>query len=122
MSNPLKGEVPFEANGKPYVFKFGTNAQCIIEDRTGKTMSEYLRGMGDDKIFGVKDLRLIFFAGLSARQPDITESKCGDIIDTLGADQCVEIFTKAVGLAAPKGNGEDPTMPGPKAGQIGMPS
>lgn len=118
MTNPVKGEVTFEVAGKPYTFKFGTNAQVIVEEHTKMTMLQYMKGMGDN--FGAKDLRLIFFAGLSAHH-QLSESECGDLIDVLGAERCAEIFMEAMGLAAPKGNGAtDPTVPGHQAGRIGM--
>lgn len=123
MTNPVKGEVSFEVDGKPYIFKFGTNAQVIVEEHTKMTMLQYMRGMGKGDIFGAKDLRLIFFAGLSAKH-QLSETECGDLIDKLGPERCGDIFMQAMGLAAPKGNGvADPTLPGnSQAGQIGTSS
>lgn len=119
MTNPIKGEVTFEVAGKLYIFKFGTNAQVIVEEQTKMTMLKYMKGMGDN--FGAKDLRMIFFAGLSQHH-QLSESECGDLIDQLGGERCGEIFMQAMGLAAPKGNGAaDPTIPGERTGEmIGM--
>lgn len=119
-ANPVKGEVQFEVDGKPYIFKFGTNAQVIMEERTKMTMLDIMKNIQEGGgRFGATHLRLIFFAGLSARHPGITEDQCGDLIDELGHEKCADIFLKAMGLAAAKGNGSDPMMPGQVAGQIG---
>jgi hypothetical protein len=118
MANPVKGEVSFECNGALYTFKFGTNAQVIIEDRTKMTVMEYMRSRGEK--FGASDLRLLFFAGLFSKH-QMSETEVGDLIDSLGQEKCGEIFMRAAGLAAPKGNGAvDPTTPGKTGELIGM--
>ena len=112
MANPVKGEISFEASGKEYIFKFGTNAQAIIESRVGMTTSQFLQSKGEN--WGAADLRLIFYAGLFGKH-QMSETEVGDLIDELGADRCSEIFVKAVNAAAArhnKGNGgADPMQP-----------
>jgi len=121
MGNPVKGEISFELDGKLYTFKFGTNAQAIIESRVGMTTSQFMNTKGEN--FGAGDLRLIFFAGLYAKH-QLTETEVGDLIDELGVERCSEIFVSAVSAAnaKTKGNGSDPTSPGivQVGKQIGM--
>src|SRR5262245_915444 len=111
MANPVKGEIAFEVSGKPYIFKFGTNAQAIVESRVGMTTMQFLQSKNEN--WGAADLRLIFYAGLFGKH-QLSETEVGDLIDELGAQRCSEIFLEAVNAAASqrKGNGVDrPTAP-----------
>src|SRR5262245_34053064 len=119
MSNPVKGEVTFEAGGKEYTFKFGINAQVILEDRAKMTAPQFMKKISGGDSFGASDLRLLFYAGLHARH-ELSETEVGDLIDELGTERCTEIFLRGIGMAAPKGNGAaGPTIPGSTGEQIG---
>jgi hypothetical protein len=122
MTNPVKGEVSFESGGKTYYFKLGTNAQVLLEKKTGMPMSKYLK---QDRIedMGAADIRLIFWAGLTRNHPDLTEDMVGDLIDDVGADRIGEIFVEAFESAkVKKDNGADEGAlpPKPVKARIGM--
>jgi hypothetical protein len=122
MSNPIKGEVTFESGGKEYKFKFGINAQVILEERAKMTAPQFMNKISQDR-FGAADLRLLFYAGLHGHH-ELSETEVGNLIDDLGTERCTEIFLKAVGMAAPRGNGAAgrPTIPGLTGEQIGATS
>ncbi len=100
-THTVKGEVNFESGGKTYTFKLGTNAQVLLESRTGMSMAKYLKADRIEEL-GSKDIRLIFWAGLTRNHPDLTEENVGDLIDDIGVDQVSEIFLKAFESAKPK--------------------
>jgi hypothetical protein len=119
MANLVKGEVPFDHEGKAFVFKFGTNTQAIIESRVNMSVGKFMEEKKES--FGASDLRLIFWAGLYQKHR-LSEEEVGDMIDAMGAQKVSEIFWQAVNSAAskmPKGNGVDADPPQPTLGPIG---
>ena len=101
MTNPVKGEVRFkDSNDKEYVFKLGTNAQAMIEQKSGLPISKMF---AKDRLenMGAAEVRMIFWAGLF-RQHKLSEDDVGDLIDDIGAEKVAEIFMEAVKLAAVK--------------------
>ena len=104
MSNPVKGEVHFEAQGKMFTFKLGTNAQVIIENKTGMPMSKFLKKERLDDL-GATDVRMIFWAGLF-RQHQLSEDEVGDLIDELTPERVAAIFMEAFEF----GIGQKPRM------------
>ena len=122
MTNPVKGEVRFEAGGKAYVFKLGTNAQVLLEKKTGMSMSKYLKADRLEEL-GASDVRMIFWAGLTRSHPELTEEIVGDLIDEIGPDRVAGIFTEAFDSAKTKTeNGADGEVrpPKPAKARIGM--
>jgi hypothetical protein len=124
MTNPVKGEVHFEARGQSWTFKLGTNAQVLIETKTGMTMVKFVKDRFED--LGAADVRLIFWAGLY-RQHQLTEDDVGDMIDEMGPDAVAKIFVDAFESAkvktdAAKDNGAAalPRPTKPAKAQIGM--
>ena len=121
MSNPVKGEVSYEVNGKNYTFKLGTNAQVMIEKRTGMSMAKYLK---QDRLedLGTEGVRLIFWAGLLRNHPELTEDMAGDLIDDIGPDRVAELFMEAFDSARVKESGAAPNGSRPQKAkeQIGM--
>lgn len=121
MTNPVKGEVTFEARGQTYTFKLGTNAQIMIEAKCGTTMTQFIKDKFND--LGASEVRLIFWAGLY-RQHKMTEEDVGDLIDEIGATRVAAIFLEAVEYAAAinntSGNGDDQRPTKAKAARIGM--
>lgn len=110
MSNPIKGEITFEARETTFVFKLGTNAQAMIEEKVGKNFSQYLRDKGEN--LGAADIRMIFHAGLF-RHHQMTEEDVGELIDELGSDRIAKIFVEAIAVASDqrKSNGADSSRP-----------
>jgi hypothetical protein len=120
MTNPLKGEVTFEARGQTFTYKLGTNAQIMIETKVGMPITQFFRERAEQ--FSAADVRLIFHAGLY-RQHKMTEDDVGDLIDELGGDRVAKIFIEAAALAFPKstnGAADDPHPPKATKARIGM--
>lgn len=121
-TNPVKGEVTFQSGDKIYVFKLGTNAQVLLESRTGMSMAKYLKADRIEEL-GSRDIRLIFWAGLTRNHPDLTEENVGDLIDDLGVERVGDIFLEAFESAKPKtenGAAGEPNPPRPAKARIGM--
>jgi hypothetical protein len=109
MTNPLKGEVTFEARGQTFTYKLGTNAQIMIENKTGMPISKFFA----ERAFSAADVRIIFHAGLY-RQHKMTEEDVGDLIDEIGAERVAQIFVEAAAAAFPKktnGAGDEAAHP-----------
>ena len=100
MTNPTKGEVTFDARGQTYTFKLGTNAQIMIENKTGMSITKFFAGRSDNN-FSASDVRTIFHAGLF-RDHKLTEEDVGDLIDDIGAERVAQIFVEAAAAAFPK--------------------
>lgn len=120
MSNPVKGEVYFEARGQTYTFKIGTNAQVLIEEKIEMSMAQWMKDKAESQNLSTKDIRLIMWAGLF-RNHQMNEDDVGDLIDEIGPERAAEIFTQAATAAAAKSNGVDPSRPQKQAKErIGM--
>lgn len=113
MANPHRGEVSFEADGKIWTMVFTTNAICELEDATGESIQAFGSKLDAP---GMKTVRVMVWAGLKSRHPEITIEAAGDIIDAVGADKAGDILGRALSLAFPEAKGK----PGPrKAGRAG---
>lgn len=83
---------------KPRRLRYGMNALVLIEEVTGKTLSEMLKNKnnleGDEQgvEFSFKDVRTIIYAGLSHEDKDLTPEIVGELIDEYG--DLEEITTK----------------------------
>jgi len=121
MSNPVKGEVHFDARGQAWTFKLGTNAQVLIESKAGMPMPQFIKRFDN---LGASEIRMIFWAGLQRQHPEVTEDDVGDMIDELGADRVADIFKEAFESAVvKKDNGAAPAHPQkPAKARIGMTS
>lgn len=110
MSNPVKGEVTFEALGKAWRFKFSTNALCKLEEELGQGVAEFaamLQG-GGNKI-GI--MRKLLWCGLYYQHLDLTEAAVGDIIDDLGFEHAPKVIQKAFENAFPASQKGDTSSP-----------
>jgi hypothetical protein len=117
MSNPVKGEVYFEARGQTFTFKLGTNAQALIEHKTGQTWGKFIKERFED--LGAGDARLIFWAGLF-RQHQMTEDEVGDLMDEVGPSEVAKIFLEAFTAAKSNGGAEQARPTKAKPQRIGM--
>lgn len=100
----MKG-ITFEAGDKTHVLRFDINALCVLEDETGK---------GVDQIGGllapqggasprVKDLRLLFWAGLGGGQKEgITREQAGVVMSELGYHEAGALMMRAFVDAFPQ--------------------
>ena len=123
MTNPLKGDVTFEAQGKTFTFKLGTNAQIMLEQKSGQSIVAWFQGR--EESFSKGDMRTLFHAGLF-RQHQLTEEEVGDLRDEIGDEKVGQIFKQAAEFSQnkPKGNGaaeDDDARPStPAKARIGM--
>jgi hypothetical protein len=123
VTNPVKGEVTFDARGQTFTYKLGTNAQIMIENKVGMSIAKFFAQQSDN--FSAADVRTIFHAGLY-RQHKMTEDDVGDLIDEIGAERVAQIFVEAATAAFPqKTNGaadsaDDPRPIKATKARIGM--
>lgn len=94
MTNPHRGEFRLEIDGKELVLLYTINALCEAEEAAGTNI------LGD--LTRLSSLRLIFWAGLRTRQPEISKAKAGDLIQAAGVDVVQRAVTDALALAFPK--------------------
>lgn len=103
MANPVKGEVPFEVEGKAYKLVLDFNALCEVED---------VLGAGGMDLARPKAIRAIFWASMLRYQPNVTVQEAGDLIGALGLEEAGRIVAEAMncsGLAG--GDGEAAANP-----------
>jgi hypothetical protein len=108
MTNPIKGEVAFEAGGKQFTFVLGTYAQAALQRRTGVPTFKFFRRKLED--WGADDFLALFHAGLLKHHRGITEEEAADLMDDLGNAKVQAIFSEAMALAFPQAEaakGED---------------
>ena len=99
MANAQRGEVGFEADGKAYVIRFGTNAMCDIEASMGKSMTAIIAELETGASIGT--MRAIFAGGVGVPPKD-----AGALIDAIGFAKASELVTQAFQLAFPEATGE----------------
>lgn len=99
MSNPLKGEITFTADGENYTLAFTINALCALEERLGIGVSEIGEKLGGKVSIGT--LRAVFWAGLLAHH-DLSEEAAGDIITSVGAARAGELIGQGFAAAFPE--------------------
>lgn len=113
MANPHKGDVAFEAEGRSYTLRFSANAIVALEDCIDKPISEISALLGDVTSLRMKNVRAVFWAGLTDHHPDVTAARAGQIIDAVGFGRAVELIGLAFSRAFPDTSGEaNPPMPG----------
>jgi hypothetical protein len=116
--NPNKGEVAipaisvagFEAGG---ALLLDFNALCAIEEELG----EGIQSLGPKAVSSPTTLRAIFRIGLERRHGTVTDLAAGDIIQSIGMVDAVELVLKAITLSFPeaaKGGDANPPKPGKK--------
>ena len=109
MANPERGEVNVSIGGTDYILRFSTNAICSLEARTGERAIPFLNRFASQDV-GVADLRVIVWAGLLDRHPDVTLEAAGDLIDVARRDSVslTESAMEAFGLALAEVTGNPP--------------
>jgi len=96
MSNNTRGIVDVVTKEKTYQFQLDYNALCDVESNLGVTLMDLLGGKVQ---FGLKELRVIFWAGLKEFAPDLTLKDAGKIIGEIGFEKATDIFNKSRDLA-----------------------
>lgn len=101
MANRAKGEVGFRGlDGADYVLVYDVNALCDAEDRLGFGVGDFGARLASPS---VSQLRVLLWAGLRARHPEIDERAAGALLSPkrLGA-----VVTEALAAALPQAEGE----------------
>lgn len=103
MGNQVKGIVDLRAGEDTYRLHYTTNAICELEDVAGMGIAEFMaQRLSGDKV-GVKDFRLMVWAGLIEHHADVDLKKAGQIIDQAGGMAAVSsVFEKAFASAMPE--------------------
>jgi hypothetical protein len=126
LSNPHKGELSFEADGKFYTLRFSTNAICELEDELDRGIVDIAAEMSswanDSKRIRLGFLRAVFWAGLRDAQPDIDIKAAGELILSAGGIATVSgligtAFERA--FPGPETKGSRPTRKVPTVAQHG---
>ncbi len=102
MANAQRGEVSFEASGKTWTMKIGTNAMCEIEDLTGKGISEVGQLLGNEKTASITLLRAVLCGSLQEHHEGITPRECSALMDEVGIDIIGQKIGEAFQAAFPK--------------------
>jgi hypothetical protein len=113
MANPHRGEVSFEADGKTWTMVFTTNAICELEAETGESIHAFGSKLDAPSM---KMVRVMVWAALRPRHPEITIEAAGDIMDAIGVEKAGNLVSRAMSLLFTEAKGK----PGPrKAGRAG---
>jgi hypothetical protein len=110
MATP-RGDVRFEADGMSYTLRFGTNALITLEQELGITINEIIERLQASPSMAL--MRLLFWAGLLKRHPDMTQAQAGDVLDDVTFERATSLITEALAAAFPDAKA-DPANP-PKA-------
>lgn len=101
MANKERGEVSFDALGKTWTMKIGTDAMCAMEDKAGKGISEIAAELGGASV-KLSTLRLLIWAGLQHHHEGLSLKECSEIIDDFGVAEIGPIVGQAFQAAFPK--------------------
>lgn len=92
--------VKFEALGQSWTLRFGINAWCDLEDRTGLGVTELLEQFQSKPSFNL--IRNCLWAGLQEASPDITLKDVGQLVDNLGIPKASALLAPALQAAFPE--------------------
>jgi Phage tail tube protein, GTA-gp10 len=127
MSNPIKGEVPFEVGGKRYTFVLGTYALAALERRMKMPWPRIFKRATDGE-WGIDDVLAVVHCGLLRHHRQLTEEQTADLIDQAGLERVNEMIAEAVKLMQPESSQgdeaipENPTNPGNGRGMTSYPT
>lgn len=101
MANRQKGEVSFQALGETWTLRYSTNALCEMEDLFGKSAIEVAQLLDAEGGVKLRDLRAVFFCGLTDRHEGVTERIAGNLIDDIGMENAGPLIAEAFTAAFP---------------------
>lgn len=90
-----RGTVNFEADGKSYALRLGTNQLADAEEAFGKPIGAIIQDMQGDAV-KVGDLRQFF-----AIAAGLTTKEAGDLMDEIGLERAGELLGEAMNAAFP---------------------
>lgn len=101
MSNPHKGDFPFEVNGKVYTLRFSHAALVKLEDKLNDGLMSIMKEMMDPAKMRIGRIVAILWAGLQKHHPQMTIDNCADLLDEIdgGASKAVEYIDRAFAKA-----------------------
>ncbi|MFB6460453.1 hypothetical protein [Bradyrhizobium tunisiense] len=114
MANPQKGEVSFEALGRTFTMRLGTNARALVEGKTGLSWATLMKRPEEE--WRERDAIIIMWAGLYQHHK-LTEEEVGDLLDEIGSQECSRLLLKAFGIANPPEVANGATGPRPRRRQ-----
>lgn len=118
MSNPTKGEVGFDADGKRWTLVYSVNALCALEDKLGAGAMMVAEQMANSSNLRIATVRTLFWCGLRDHHPELTEADAGDIMTDIGITDAVDLVGKAFAAAFPADAGTArPLAAGRRAGK-----
>ena len=101
-ANPQRGQLGFEVGGEQWVFAFGTNALCAIEDEFELEDITGLEKVLNDSP-SLRTIRKLFRIGLTDLHPTMTDVEAGEIMDAVGGlEASLELIMRAVEQAFPE--------------------
>jgi len=102
MSNPLKGEVTFDAQGETYTLAFPINSLIALEERLGCGIVN----IGDQLNAGATmgTIRALFWAGLIANH-NLTEADAGELMDEIGLAEAATLAGQSLSQSMPSAGG-----------------
>ncbi len=112
MTNPHKGDVPFDVGGQTYTLRYSHNALAALERSQGKGLPKILNELTDTETMTLGKVISFLWAGLQKHHPGITEEQVGDLLDDLdgGIKTAIEIVEDALvkAFSAPGTKGTNP--------------
>lgn len=101
MAKAIKGEVPFQADGKDYTFLLDLNALCEAEAHVSGLMD------GAADLSSVRSIRAVFWAGLIQHHPGLTLHDAGRVMQDLGLKEAAALVVDGMKASFPAGGEED---------------
>lgn len=99
MSNPHKGKVDFEIDGKKYQLSFSANALAELEIDLGISMDEIGPLLLDKNKVRIAHWRTMFFHALHDNHDDLNEQSARGLFKQIEVADAIRLVGKAYGLA-----------------------
>jgi len=99
-----KKSIQIELDGETYYFRFDLNALALVEEKYG----DLAKAMERAKEGSILVIRHMFWAGLQASHPDLTELDVGSLIDSSNVNEIAEKMNAALDTSLSKPKKGDP--------------
>lgn len=114
MSNTLKGEVGFAADGRELTLVYSINAIIALEEELGVPITRIGEVLSEEN-FSYKNARTFFWAGL-IEYHDIALDHAGTIMSEIGMDQAIKLATESLAASMPQEAAKGTARPRPAPG------
>jgi hypothetical protein len=108
MTNLIKGEVSFQAEGKMWTLIYSVNALCAMEAELKTGALAVAESLGDTKTMRIDTMRTMFWAGLRDHHPETTLEDAGRIMTAIGFHVAIGKASEAFSAAFPNDGGARP--------------